>query len=590
MALCSFALFALLGMVLVNLFDTSGRGARGSNRRATRPASAPPVKLRGGTDVELASNRLTSGWRHCMTDPIDRLWARAQRYLAQGDLAPALATLDSMRTRMPGHARTHLFAAQIAWRNDDVRMAAGEALEAARAAGEKPEEVLDVAEVLLLTGEVAAAHACLDRLSHDAIDSNELRVRCADLRQEFGEHDASLALLDRALPIAPRDAQLHFYRAQQLAFLGRLKEAETEYAASLDLVPSYGRAALPLVRMRRQTTQDNQLRRLETGRAAVASGTRDHAAFEFARYKLFEDLQQYEDAWTALASANAIMSAQSGRDSARQHMALQSLYDTTAEFPSPQANSIHAGPQPIFVIGLPRSGTTVLERLLGNHAEVASAGELASFGQQLRWAANHRHIHDRVFAERVGHLDWAELGKRYLAQTQWRAGGKRYFIDKQPVNWMVAGWIRAALPAARIVHMVRDPMDVCFSNYRAMFGDAYSWSYRVDSLARHYHDYRRFMARWHELVPGAILDVSYAGLISNTEDTLREVLAFCGLEWQPACADITLNSRPVSTLSAAQVHEPLHARSVGAWQPYGEHLAGLSSAISGAHTPAAISI
>lgn len=525
-----------------------------------------------------------------MTDQSNRLWVRAGRYLAQGDLAPAIATLDSMRARTPGDPRTHLVAAQIAWRQDDVRKATSEALEAARIAGDKPEGVFDVAEVLLLMGEAAAAHDCLDRLAHDMVSSGENLVRCADLRQELGEHGESLALLDRALQGGQPDAKLHFYRAQQLAFLGRLDEAEAAYETSLDLAPSYGRAALPLVRLRRQTAQGNHLGRLEKGLSIVARGSRDHAALEFARYKVLEDLRQYAGAWAALSSANVVMAAQTDQDVARQRVALQSLYDTIAGFSPHKAPSAHEGPQPIFVIGLPRSGTTVLERLLGNHADVVSAGELASFGQQLRWAANHRHVHDRIFAERLGQLDWAELGKRYLAQTQWRAAGKRHFIDKQPVNWMVAGWVHAALPGARILHMVRDPMDACFSNYRAMFGDAYSWSYRLDSLAQHYHDYRRFMARWHELVPGAILDVAYADLISNTEGTVRKVLDFCGLPWQPACTDITRNRGPVSTLSAAQVQEPLHARSLGAWRYYGEHLAGLSRAISGAHAPATTSI
>lgn len=521
-----------------------------------------------------------------MVDPINRFWERAQRYLAQGDAAPALATLESMRARMPDHARTRLFAAQIAWRNGDVRKAAEEALAAARAADATVGLMLDVVEILLLTGEAAAAHECLDRLSRDGTESNELLIRHADFHQDFGEHDDSLVLLDRALRVAPRDAKLHFYRAQQLAFLGRLGEAEAAYEASLDLAPSYGRAALPLVRLRCQSANDNHLDRLDAGLTSVVPGSRDHAAFQFARYKVLEDLQQYAGAWTALRSANDIMSTQSGQDAERQHAALQQLYETCAEFPSLPSCSVLRGSQAIFVIGLPRSGTTVLERLLGNHTEVVSAGELASFGQQLRWAANHRHIHDQVFTDRVRKLDWGELGQRYLAQTQWRAGGKRYFIDKQPANWMVAGWIHAALPNARILHMVRDPMDVCFSNYRAMFGDAYAWSYRLDSLAQHYHDYRRFMARWHELVPGAILDVSYTDLISKTEDTLREVLDFCSLEWQSACADITLNGGPVSTLSAAQVHEPLHARSMGAWRPHGQHLLELSSALSGAHASA----
>lgn len=562
-----------------------GAPLRAAGRLSIVAVPTGPVDLRFECVGKRAHRRVV----YCMTDQFDRLWTRARRYLAQGDLAPAIATLDSMRARMPSDPRTHLVAAQIAWRNDDVRAAAHEALEAARAVGQQPEGILDIAEVLLLTGEIAAAHTSLERIAGDTIGSGEILVRYADLCQDLGQHGESLALLDRALQVGCPDAKLHFYRAQQLAFLGRLGEAESEYEASLDLAPSYGRAALPLVRLRRQTVQGNHLGRLEKGLATVAPGSRDHAALEFARYKVLEDLQQYADAWIALASANAIMAAQSGQDVARQHMALQGLYGTIAELPPRQAQTAHQGPQPIFVFGLPRSGTTVLERLLGNHADVVSAGELASFGQQLRWAANHRHVHDRIFAERLGQLDWAELGRRYLAQTQWRAGGKRRFIDKQPVNWMVAGLVHAALPGARILHMVRDPMDTCFSNYRAMFGDAYSWSYRLDALAQHYNDYRSFMTRWHALVPGAILDVSYAELVSDTEGTMREVLDFCGLPWQPACTDITLNRGPVSTLSTAQVQEPLHARSLGAWRHYGEHLAELAKAISGVHAPATTS-
>jgi hypothetical protein len=154
-------------------------------------------------------------------------------------------------------------------------------------------------------------------------------------------------------------------------------------------------------------------------------------------------------------------------------------------------------------------------------------------------------------------------------------------IDKQPLNWMVAGVIRAALPYSRILHLVRDPMDVCFSNYRAMFGNAYSWSYDFTTLARHYRSYSQLMQCWGEVAPGTILDVRYTDLVRAPEATLREVFAFCGLKWETGCDDLTRNGSPVSTLSASQVREPVHTRAVGQWQKYATHLAPLQYALGG---------
>jgi hypothetical protein len=230
---------------------------------------------------------------------------------------------------------------------------------------------------------------------------------------------------------------------------------------------------------------------------------------------------------------------------------------------------------------MPRSGTTVLERMLANHSSVALAGELTDFGMQLHWSADTALTSGDAFMARIPGLDLAATGERYLAQTRWRARDKAFFIDKQPPNWILVGLIHAALPGARILHLVRDPMDVCFSNWRAFFGDAYAYSYDLHALAAHFNDYRRVMAHWHAVMPGAILDVAYAELVAEPESTLRKVFDFCGLEWEPGCADTSRNAEPSATLSAAQVRGPLRRDTSGQWRPYAQHLTRLEKILLG---------
>lgn len=502
-------------------------------------------------------------------------------YLEQAQLAPARAQLEALQATAPADLCTKLLAAEIAWHEDRLRDSASSALEAARLATDDADLGCDVVAALLRVGEVVTARRYLAHPGWASGLSCACLARMADFRLGFGEYAESLELLDQALATGHDAAAIHFYRGRLLTFLGRLGEAESEYLESLRLEPTLGETALALATLRAQTPDSNHLPILAAGLRNVVRGTRDNAAFEFARYKTLEDLGRHEQAWQALAHANAIMHART-RDYARlQEAALQCSCEYFASHSLPPPAKIQDGPQPIFIIGLPRSGTTVLERLLGNHTQVTAAGELFDFGCQLRQAGGHRNIQDDAFFQRLGELDLGEVGRRYLAQTQWRAHGARHFIDKQTSNWMVAGLIHAALPGARILHLVREPMDVCFSIFRAMFGDAYATGNDLTTLAAHYRKYRRLMSRWHALAPGVIMDVAYDDMVRDPEATMRKVLAHCGLEWEPACSDLAGNRSPVSTLSAAQIRQPLNAHSA-AWRHHAAPLRGLSEALSGA--------
>ena len=514
-----------------------------------------------------------------MTDRIERLWSRSQNYLATGQVDAARITLESLVQRMPAHTDAHLFLGGIAWEEDRVRDSTRHALDAARELPDDARLVGDVAAALLQAGEVVAARTCL---AHPAVEHTRLAaelVRLAGLRYRLGEHAEALALLDRARDAGADGAEFRFSRGMQLAFNGRLEEAEAELEASQELPDAPARAAFELARLRRQTPERNHLDALARRIGRVARGSVDHAALEFARYKELEDLGRHDEAWESLALANRLMYARQPHDPAVAARLFDGLVERcTPSFLQP-GPVVHEGPQPLFIIGMPRSGTTLLDRLLGNHSQVTSAGELDDFALQLRHAADHRTTLDETMLERLPSIDYDELGRRYLAQTQWRARGLPFFTDKLPRNWMVAGLIRRALPQARILHLVRDPMDVCFSNFRVMFADAFAHIYDLDALAAHHAQYRRVMAHWHAAMPGQVLDVAYADLVHEPEATLRRVLAFCGLEWEPGCVDLRRNTRAVATLSAAQVRGGIHTSAFGEWRPYARQLAGLRQAL-----------
>lgn len=516
-----------------------------------------------------------------MSRSVDRHWERARGYLQQRNLPAARSQWESLHALAPGDARTHLLAAQLAWHDGRPRDSAAHALAAAAVATDDPGLLGELIEALQQAGESAAAHALLQRPVWRSVEDADNLLRYADLRRRFGEHAESLAAFDRLVALSPGDAALRFHRARALEFVGRLADAEAEYHACLARDPRYARAAYFLVRLRRQTAGDHHLPLVEAGLQQARPGSQQHADFEFARYHVLEDLGRTDAAWQALATANAGMHAFAAADAAREQAGMQHFCEQVAIRP-PRVGDVHdPGPCPVFILGLPRSGTTVLERMLVNHSQIATAGELMDFGRQLLRVANSAPVGDAAFYDRQLALDFAEVGRGYLAQTQWRAGGKPFYIDKRPSNCMVAGLVHAAIPDARIVHVMRDPVDACFGIWRARFGNTYAWSYDFAALATQYRQYRRLMEIWRQQYPGVILDVAYGDLVREPAATLRRVLAHCGLAWEDGCEDLTHNTTPVSTLSSAQVREPLHTRALHRWQPYAAQLEPLRRLLPG---------
>ena len=509
-------------------------------------------------------------------------WAEAQRHVAARRWNQADAQLRTLLRRHADAVPVRLLLAGVILAQGGVRGAAEQLITTLRYLPDDMSLICRVAQSLAKVGETVATLQCLTHPEIARSRSGPALLALAHVRQGLGQHEQSLALMERAKQAGLNDADFLYFHALQLQFNGRIAEAEAELESCLAKGPSFGRASLTLARIRRQTAERNPLQDLRARLAVVPPGGEDHAALEFALHKELDDGGHYQNAWEALQRGNAIMHQRLGYDAAAEEAVFDALIE---RFPQPACTARDApgaGPQPIFIIGMPRSGTTLLERIVGNHSQVAPAGELSDLPKQLRWTADcHGHpLLDLPLLEATKTLDAALLGKRYLEQSQWRAGGHRHYVDKLPPNFMLVGFIRQALPQAKILHMVRDPMEICFSNYRALFGDSYAYSYDLGALAHHYRQYRRLMAHWHAVAPGFVLDVAYDALVQDTGSTARRVLDFCGLPFEDECLDTAGNRAAVATLSSAQVRAPIHQRALGEWRRYADELQPLQRALA----------
>jgi hypothetical protein len=245
-----------------------------------------------------------------------------------------------------------------------------------------------------------------------------------------------------------------------------------------------------------------------------------------------------------------------------------------------RAAPAQTGSVPWFVLGLPRSGTTLVERILGSHAALASLGEVDCLVFSLLQAVGTAGG-KQALIERSGHADAARLGALYLGATDSYGLRAEGIIDKTPSNFLYLGLIHRALPAARVVHVHRHPLDSCLAMYKTLFRMGYPYSYNLEDLGHYYLAYHRLMAHWRERVPESFIDVSYDELVADQRGHTERLLSWAGLGWDDACLEFHRNPAPSSTASATQVREPIHQRSSGRWRAHGRALAGLAEFLEG---------
>jgi hypothetical protein len=347
------------------------------------------------------------------------------------------------------------------------------------------------------------------------------------------------------------------------------------------LQPKLYRAHSALAELRKQTVEHNHIARLTSLLPGAADDVDGELHLRHALAKEYEDLGDYDRAFAELGAGKARKRGQlrySSNEDRALFAAVEAAFDE-ARCAAPPAG--HSSAEPIFVVGMPRSGTTLVERILSSHSQVLSAGELQNFAlcvKQLAGTPSNR-VLDVPTIEASVAIDFADLGRRYVDSTRPATGSTPRFVDKMPLNFFYAGLIRLALPNAKIVCLRRDALDTCLSNFRQLFAltfSYYNYSYDLGDIGRYYVAFDRLLAHWDRALPGAVLQLRYEDLVLDQEAQTRRLLEFCGLPWEEGCLAFHENRAPVATASAVQVRQPLYASSIGRWRRYAHHLEPLA--------------
>jgi tetratricopeptide (TPR) repeat protein len=396
----------------------------------------------------------------------------------------------------------------------------------------------------------------------------------------MGEYGLAGECFEKAMKGQPDHPPFMLNLANNQIYNGRLEEAEELLQKVIAIQPDMAQAHWSLAGCRR-ATDDMHIKDMWRLLKAQGAHPRLQAFYYYAIGKELEDLQHWDEAFNAFqAGARARRQTVEYDEEAEQKMFAFLEDNMTKDWVA--NGSGHDSSAPIFVLGQPRTGTTLIERIIGSHSEVHSAGELQQFSLALRRLSNHkdpRRFSPEFFAASLN-LDSARVGGLYLESCKRMRGDRLRFIDKLPQNYLLIPFILKALPNAKIVHLTRDPMDACFASYKQLFADAYLHSYDLEEMARHHCRYRHLMDAWRSRFPGRFFDISYEDTVLDLEGRARELIRYLGLHWEDACLRFHERSEAVSTASAVQVREPVHTRSLGRWRKYERQLAPMKKVLA----------
>ncbi|MDH3612955.1 MAG: sulfotransferase [Gammaproteobacteria bacterium] len=504
------------------------------------------------------------------------LESRVWELLGENDVKQAIAACEQLNRQFPDFASGWHTASHLALKLNNRSMALAAIEKAVAIEPNNSGWLLQRAMCLLQLGQMERVDALVTQLASRKMKTAYEYSAFGMLLTELGRREEAVKNYEKAAVLDPEQAKHYYNIACLQRTLGDIEAAERNFDKTVSLDPADYEAYKIRSELRRQTAGNNHVDALEELFNNGIDNDRGRVNICYALAKELEDLDEAERSFYYLKI---------GADTRRSYMQydVQRDLDTIASIQQTYSTELFDGSaagdgnfEAIFILGMPRTGTTLIERVLASHSDVFAAGELNNFAFQmmklLRAESDKKNVARDEMVELTTKLDFRKLGEAYINSTRPFTEHAARFIDKMPLNYLYAGLIHLALPNAKIINLKRNPLDTCYAIYKQLFIDAYPFSYDLDELGRYFVAYHQLMEHWNTVLPGVVHTVEYEKLVSDIEKESRRLLDFCDLDWQPQCLRFYENKEASTTASTVQVRQPVYQSSVGKWRNYEKQL------------------
>jgi len=512
------------------------------------------------------------------------MYQSASDFFSRNDISSAAECVSDLVQRHPNFAPGWLLLSRVSERAGKGSLATKSALKSVALEPENVAHLLQLARCYRQAGETSRALAVANRV--DAIgnlDEGQLDL-LGTVYYKVGDTEAAARCHYKAYQLAPDNPQIVFNAAAAYQTMGDFERAEEFYEKVLRINLYDYDAHAALAQFLKHTQDSNHIDRLKSVLDDIENKTGDQYwegkhKLCYALAKELEDVSDYDASFNYLQKGSDLRHQRLDYCVADEIAIIDAIIEATqAEFffSDSAENSGFESNEPVFIVGMPRSGTTLVEQIISSHSQVFAAGELHNFGMAAKRISQDTGAKTFVSVQQLQAMktiNYRQLGEYYIHSTRPRTGNTRHFIDKLPLNVQLCGHIHRALPNARIIMLDRHPLDVCYSNFKLSFKSGYEYSYNLEDLGHYYLAYRRLADHWQKVLPAdRFFTISYEKLVDNQEQESRKLLEFCELPWEEQCLQFYSNKEGVATASSAQVRKPIYRSSVQRWKHYEKQL------------------
>ena len=444
----------------------------------------------------------------------------------------------------------------------------------------------DYARALLRRHKHGAAIEQLERLLKRDPENRFYRTTYATTFVGLGQHERALELYRELVAGSPQAADLHLSIAHTLKTLGRTPQAIESYKAAALARPDFGDAYWSLANLKTYEFNDQQIATMRTAESDATTSLLDRYHLCFALGKALEDRGRYQESFEYYARGNELKRSESSyRVEVIERNTREQIRICTPALFERLTGGGNPAPDPIFIVGLPRSGSTLLEQILASHSMVEGTAELADIQRIVlelagREMTDEQSRYPAILSE-LSAGDLRRFGDQYLTDTRVYRTDKPIFIDKMPNNFRHVGLIHLILPNAKIIDARREPMACCFSNFKQLFASGQEFTYSLEDIARYYRTYVELMDHWERVLPGRVLRVQHEDVVADLEGSVRRILDYCGLPFEPGCVEFHKTERSIRTASSEQVRRPIFREGLDQWKNFEPWLGPLKAALGG---------